>query len=92
MTASNACRLFRVSGRVQGVFYRASTREKAEGLGLTGYAINLRNGDVEVLACGDEAALRALEKWLWEGPPLAAVAQVKCISRPYEPPSSFRTG
>ena len=47
-----ACRQFTVSGRVQGVFFRASTRDVATGLGLTGHAINLPDGRVEVLACG----------------------------------------
>jgi acylphosphatase len=92
MNSSNTCRLFRVSGRVQGVFFRASTREKAESLGLTGYAVNLDNGDVEVLACGEEARIRELENWLWQGPPMAVVAQVRSETRPYESPPSFRTG
>jgi acylphosphatase len=59
---------FRVSGKVQGVFYRASTREQALALGLTGYARNLPDGAVEVLACGDARAIEALERWLWQGP------------------------
>jgi acylphosphatase len=65
-----------VKGRVQGVFYRASTRERALTLGVTGYARNLPDGSVEVLACGDPAAVEALCEWLWEGPPMAEVARV----------------
>jgi len=74
----SVCVRCRVSGRVQGVFYRASTRERALALGLRGYARNLPDGSVEVLACGPEAAVRELEAWLWEGPPLARVTQVRC--------------
>lgn len=66
-----------VTGRVQGVFYRASTRERALTLGVAGYARNLPDGSVEVLACGDPAAVEALCQWLWEGPPMAEVARVE---------------
>ena len=67
---------FIVSGRVQGVFYRASTREQASNLGLSGHAKNLPGGDVEVLAVGGIAALNALEQWLQLGPPAARVTSV----------------
>jgi len=67
---------FIVSGRVQGVFYRASAREQALILGMAGYAKNLPNGEVEVLAIGDVAALDALEQWLQQGPPAAKVTSV----------------
>ncbi len=66
----------RVTGRVQGVFYRASTRERALTLGVAGYARNLPDGSVEVLACGDPAAVDALCEWLWVGPPMAEVSRV----------------
>jgi acylphosphatase len=82
---------FLVSGRVQGVFYRAGTREQARELGLAGYARNLPDGRVEVLAGGDAAALDALERWLWQGPP---AAQVEAVTRePAEAPEGpeFRT-
>jgi acylphosphatase len=67
---------FHVSGKVQGVWFRASAREQAVRLGLRGYASNLDDGRVEVLAIGDDAALEALEKWLWQGPRLARVQDV----------------
>ncbi|WP_017463794.1 acylphosphatase [Dyella ginsengisoli] len=67
---------FLVSGRVQGVFYRASTREQALALGLAGIARNLADGRVEVIACGAPAAIDALEQWLHCGPPAARVEQV----------------
>jgi acylphosphatase len=67
---------FHVAGKVQGVWFRASAREQAVRLGLRGYARNLEDGRVEVLAIGDDAALGALEKWLWQGPRLANVKDV----------------
>ncbi|GLQ88825.1 acylphosphatase [Dyella flagellata] len=67
---------FIVSGKVQGVFFRASTRNEAMRLGLHGHARNLSDGGVEVVASGSTEALRELEQWLWEGPPAAKVAEV----------------
>jgi len=61
---------------VQGVFYRASTRQRADALGVTGHARNLADGRVEVLACGEPAAVAALCDWLREGPPAASVTDV----------------
>jgi acylphosphatase len=84
-----------VSGRVQGVFYRASTRQRAQELGCRGYARNLPDGRVEVLAVGDPAAVHALVDWLRQGPPAAHVTEVKCAEVPLaelgELPSSFGT-
>ena len=67
---------FLVSGKVQGVFFRASTRQRALDLGLSGRATNLPDGRVEVIADGDPAALDALEAWLQHGPPAARVDAV----------------
>ena len=69
-------RRFTIKGRVQGVWFRDSTRKKAESLGLSGHAINLNDGNVEVLACGDEAAIDQLADWLRDGPRMAKVTQV----------------
>ena len=74
------CRQFKVSGRVQGVFFRASTRKVATELHLTGHAINLPDGDVEVLACGADLAIDKLLAWLRQGPPMASVAGVEEIA------------
>jgi acylphosphatase len=68
---------FLVRGKVQGVFFRASTRDRALQLGLRGYARNLSDGRVEVLAEGDARALDALERWLHVGPPRAKVEAVE---------------
>lgn len=66
-----------MSGRVQGVFYRASARQRALELGVRGHAHNLPDGRVEVLAVGDPAAVHALIEWLWQGPPAAHVMDVQ---------------
>ena len=71
-----SARRFLVEGRVQGVFFRESTRRVAEQLGLTGHAINLPDGTVEVVASGDADALAALERYLHDGPTMAAVTNV----------------
>jgi acylphosphatase len=55
---------------------RPSTSSRAESLGVTGYARNLDDGRVEVLACGEPDAVQALCDWLWEGPPAAHVTSV----------------
>jgi acylphosphatase len=71
------CRRSLVSGRVQGVFYRATCVRKAQSLGLTGFARNLADGRVEVLACGDAAAVDTFIAWLWEGSPASRVTAVE---------------
>lgn len=70
-----ACRI-RVRGRVQGVYFRASTAERAIALSLCGRAENLRDGSVLVLAAGSRAALAKLVAWLQVGPPMARVDTV----------------
>lgn len=66
-----------VSGLVQGVFFRASAREQAKRLGITGWVRNLPDGRVEVLACGERAQLESMLEWLHEGPPHANVSGVE---------------
>lgn len=66
-----------VSGRVQGVFFRANTQEVAQRLGLSGYVRNLPDGRVEVVAEGEEGALQRLVDWCHRGPPLARVERVE---------------
>jgi acylphosphatase len=80
-----------VSGRVQGVFFRHSTRQRALGLGIRGHARNLSDGSVEVLACGSEQALEQLRAWLWEGPPTAQVTRVECKPVENPQPGGFTT-
>jgi acylphosphatase len=86
------CRKYRIEGRVQGVWFRESTRQRAEMLGITGHAVNRPDGSVEVLACGEPGALESLADWLRQGPPLAEVRSL--VTMPYdgESPESFSTG
>lgn len=82
-----------VSGRVQGVFFRGTTQKEAVKLGLVGYAKNLPDGRVEVLACGTEESLTVLQAWLWQGPSYAQVDDVQCETVDMESyPQGFTTG
>ncbi|RIZ64975.1 MAG: acylphosphatase [Methylococcales bacterium] len=65
-----------VSGRVQGVYFRAFTRKKAVQLGINGYARNLADGQVEIVAEADEAILEKFISWCHKGPITARVDQV----------------
>ncbi len=85
-------RLFTVHGRVQGVWFRDSTRREASRLGLAGHAINLPDGNVEVLATGPAAALDELEQWLHVGPPVARVTQVEVRMVEVTAVAGFRIG
>jgi acylphosphatase len=71
------CRRSFVSGRVQGVYYRGTCVRKAESLGLRGYARNLADGRVEVLACGEAEAVEAFISWLWQGSAASKVTGVE---------------
>ncbi|HEX7370568.1 MAG TPA: acylphosphatase [Rhodanobacteraceae bacterium] len=86
-----ACARFIVTGKVQGVFFRASTRDEARRLGLVGSAKNLADGSVEVIACGDAAAMAELERWLQHGPPSARVDGVRRESMPDQNLRGFTT-
>ncbi len=81
-----------VSGRVQGVFFRASARHEAERLGISGYARNLQDGRVEVLACGPKPLVEELCTWLSKGPAQAHVSNVSCELADDGPPPLFTIG
>lgn len=85
-------RLFTVHGRVQGVWFRDSTRREATRLGVAGYAINLPDGNVEVLACGASNALDELADWLQSGPPMASVTRVDMRDADTDQADGFRIG
>ena len=72
-----------ISGKVQGVGFRHFTRQNAMRLGVHGYAKNLPNGKVEVVAEGDKVTLDAFVKILWKGPPASRVENVKVEARPH---------
>jgi acylphosphatase len=83
-----------VAGRVQGVYYRGSAQQRARQAGITGYARNLPDGTVEILACGEESAVQAFIEWLWKGPSAARVEHVAVESAELEAaawPSGFTT-
>ncbi|MCB1561577.1 MAG: acylphosphatase [Xanthomonadales bacterium] len=68
---------FLIEGRVQGVWFRGSTQQQAQRLGIRGHAINLADGRVEVLAVGSADAVDELAAWLRHGPANAEVARVQ---------------
>ena len=67
----------KVSGKVQGVFFRASTHQEAQKLGLKGWCMNLPDGRVEIYAEGESEALDQLIKWCQSGPPMARVDECR---------------
>lgn len=78
-----------ISGRVQGVWYRASTQDEAKALGLTGWARNLPDGRVEVMAFGEKTKVMQLYAWLQRGPELAKVDRVSFDEVTWQEHSSF---
>ena len=87
-----SCRRFTVAGRVQGVWFRDSTRQQAEKLSLTGYARNMPDGTVDVVACGDDDAIESLFEWLHHGPRLANVTSVREREAPDDVYPGFAIG
>jgi len=87
------CRRFKVSGRVQGVWYRKTTQAQAESLELSGWAVNLADGGVEVCLCGSDEAVAKVAAWLHQGPAAARVTQVEELPAPEHcPENTFSTG
>lgn len=81
-----------VAGRVQGVFYRASARHEAQQLGVKGYARNLQDVRVEIVACGTVSAVGTLREWLRKGPANAQVTGVSCETLDFHDYSQFTIG
>lgn len=73
-----------VSGRVQGVLFRQSARAKALELGLSGWAHNLLDGDVEIVCEGDKGRVKEFIDWCKKGPSLAKVERVDVSFKGYE--------
>ena len=82
-------RRVRIAGRVQGVFFRAWTAERAEALGVAGWVRNCRDGSVEALLQGQAAAVSELIEALHRGPPSARVERVEVADADPEPLSGF---
>jgi acylphosphatase len=80
-----------VSGKVQGVFYRASTEEKAKEIGLTGFVRNEPDGKVYIEAQGKQEQLDELVKWCKRGPERARVDEISLEEIPLVEESRFRT-
>lgn len=78
-----------VSGKVQGVFYRQSTREKARTIGITGTVENLSNGEVKIIATGTKEQLETLIQWCRQGPPKAIVTTVEITELPLQSFTQF---
>jgi acylphosphatase len=89
--ANQSCIRCFVSGKVQGVWYRANTKTQAEKLGLNGWVRNLSDGRVEVFACGDLELLELLFQWLQEGPELAKVKHCTREDLPWQEYEGFDT-
>jgi acylphosphatase len=76
------CRKCLVAGRVQGVFYRGTAAQRARELGVRGYARNLPDGRVEVLACGETDVVQTFIEWLWTGSSASKVMAVEVAEAP----------
>ncbi|MCB9246854.1 MAG: acylphosphatase [Flavobacteriales bacterium] len=79
-----------VSGKVQGVFYRASTKQVCDRYGITGFVCNTADGKVHIEAEGSEEELSELLQWCKEGPPLAEVEDVQFSEIPLKADVKFR--
>ena len=89
------CKKCLVGGRVQGVFYRATAAQRARELGISGYAKNLPDGRVEVLACGEAEVVQTFVNWLWTGSSASRVTSVDATDVSMDAsqrPKSFGTG
>ncbi|MCE8002067.1 MULTISPECIES: acylphosphatase [Billgrantia] len=86
---SKRCVKALVAGKVQGVWYRRAVQEQALQHGLTGYAKNLADGQVEVLLCGNGEAVNQVSAWLWQGPPNARVTHVELEALECHDPDNF---
>lgn len=80
-----------ISGRVQGVWFRASTKEEADKLNLKGWVRNLSDGRVELIACGDQEKIKQLRAWLEHGPERAEVSHIEEEEMPLQAFDGFKT-
>lgn len=85
---ARVCIIAWVHGRVQGVGFRYTTQHEARRLGINGYAKNLDDGSVEVVASGEAEQVETLLKWLREGGPRSARVD-RVLSEPHRPREAF---
>lgn len=78
-----------VTGKVQGVWFRANTQHKAQELQLTGWVKNLADGRVECMIFGTEEQVEKMIQWLWQGPELAKVSDLAIKEIDYEIKNNF---
>jgi acylphosphatase len=88
----NVSYIAHISGRVQGVYFRASTQQQAIDYRLSGYARNLDDGNVEVLICGEEDNIEKMLIWLAHGPEQAKVTQFEHKKIPWQEHNFFSIG
>jgi len=86
------CTQVHVSGTVQGVFFRASAQQQAIEFGISGYARNLADGDVELIICGEQKNIDAMLKWLEHGPENAEVENIQSKQVPLQEFNHFSIG
>lgn len=79
--ANSVCVHLHIKGRVQGVFYRASTQQQAQALGLVGWVRNRGDGSVEAVVQGDSESVKQLIEWCHKGPEQATVSQVEVVDQ-----------
>ncbi len=73
----------RITGRVQGVYFRAETQSAAQRIGVTGWVRNVRDGSVEAVFEGEAHRVREMVAWCWKGSPFSRVDDVEVIEEPY---------
>ncbi len=88
----NVSYIAHISGRVQGVYFRASSQQQAIEYSLSGYARNLADGDVEVLLCGEEGNIEKMLAWLAHGPDQAQVTEIQHKKVPWQEHHFFSIG
>ena len=83
------CKIYTISGRVQGVWFRAGTQKAANHHGITGWVKNLPDRRVQVLACGETVQIEKFTAWLQKGPVLAKVTEITEENIPAQEFSTF---
>lgn len=79
-----------IKGKVQGVYYRATAKDAATQLGITGWVRNLPDGNVEITATAEESVLKQFIQWCRQGPPRAMVNEVIVQEMEFEAFNGFR--